>query len=334
MTQVHAEQLAIPMPASVPPKPATCLLSASPAQIAQMTPEERTARVELLLLESWALLRDGIERMVIADGRKVAAICVLFSGGNDSTTLAHIFKEVADYFIHVNTGIGIEQTRQYVRDTAKAWDVPLIEKHPPPGSTYEELILDQGFPGPAMHWKMYQRLKERALREARRDLIKNPRRERVVFLGGRRRDESQRRANIPEMDRDGSIVYISPLVHWTKMDLNTYRHMYPDVPRNMVSDLIHMSGECLCGAFAHAGELEEIAAWFPETAEHIRKLEEKVKATGKFPEKLCRWGWGGQTIKNGETHPAKTKRRAQSGYMCSSCDSRFFGDTTTTVCRV
>lgn len=274
---------------------------------------ERSSRVAELVDESMWLLDFAVEHFITSRDKKLKATCVLYSGGNDSTTLAHLFKHRAQYAIHANTTIGIEQTRQFVRDTSKQFGLELLEYTPPPGSTYRELVLDQGFPGPGMHYKMYQRLKERCLMQARRELIENSRQDRVVFLAGRRRTESARRANVPEMQRQGSIVWVSPLVNWTKTDMNTYREIMGDVPRNEVSDLIHMSGECLCGAFAKANELEEIEVWFPEVAVHIRALENEVRATGKFPPKLCQWGWGTGT---------KITDEMESGPLCSSCDNR------------
>ena len=169
--------------------------------------------IEELVAEFHNIVTDAIQRYVIDDGKSVAAIAILFSGGNDSTVLAHLFRTRASHAIHINTGIGIEQTREFVRTTCADWKLPLIEKTPPAGSTYRELVLDQGFPGPGHHWKMYQRLKERGLRAARRDLVARPRSERVVFLAGRRRDESKRRMNIPEMERSGSTVWVSPLAN-------------------------------------------------------------------------------------------------------------------------
>ncbi|GAA4891098.1 phosphoadenosine phosphosulfate reductase family protein [Streptomyces coeruleoprunus] len=288
-------------------------------------------RIAELTAASHAVLERAIEEQVLASGHKVAGIVILFSGGNDSTTLAHLFKDRATHAAHANTGIGIEKTRQYVRDTCEGWGLPLIEKHPEPGSTYRDLVLGQcrartgpnagtvlwpgGFPGPASHFMMYQRLKERALEKVRNDLVKNPRRERVIFLAGRRADESARRkplAGKGPVERRGSTVWVSPLLDWTKLDLNAYRRVHQDVPRNEVSDLLHMSGECLCGAFAHSGELDEIAEWFPEVAAEIRALEAEVLSSGVAKPERCRWGWGAN-----KEAPSKT------GPLCSSCDSRF-----------
>lgn len=274
------------------------------------TGSDRFARLAELTDEARAIVAEAIQHHVYADGRRVAATCVLYSGGNDSTVLAHLFRDTADYAVHINTGIGIEATREFVRETCAAWGLPLIEEHPPPGSTYDELVITHGFPGPAHHWKMYQRLKERGLRKVRKRLVRHPFRERVVFLAGRRRDESDRRRSVPEDGRDRSIVWASPLVNWTALDLNTYRMVHPDTPRNEVSALLHMSGECLCGAFARRDELDEIGAWYPETRVRIEALEARVRDAG-HPAERCRWGWGAY-----RTDIA----RSRSGPLCSSCE--------------
>lgn len=288
-------------------------LAMSEEDCQKLTFDQRSERVLELIDEATWLLNFAIEHYITSRDKNLVATCILYSGGNDSTTVTHLFKHRAEYAIHANTTIGIEQTRQFVRDTCERFGLKLLEYVPPPGSTYRDLVLEQGFPGPGLHYKMYQRLKERCLAQARRELVKRPFHDRVVFLSGRRRTESARRANVPEMSRQGSIVWVSPLVNWTKTDMNTYREIVGDVPRNEVSDLIHMSGECLCGAFAKLGELDEIAMWFPEVAEHIRELEREVTATGKFPAKICRWGWGAGT---------PIEDDMQSGPLCSSCEYR------------
>jgi 3'-phosphoadenosine 5'-phosphosulfate sulfotransferase (PAPS reductase)/FAD synthetase len=292
-------------------------------------------RIAALEAEAWSILATAIEHQILASGHQVAGVVLLFSGGNDSTTLAHLFRHRATHAAHANTGIGIEFTRQYVRDTCASWNLPLLERHPRDGETFEDLVLGRvraknprtrtdgqpypgGFPGPAMHYFVYQRLKERALEQVRRELVTNPRKQRVIFLAGRRADESGRRKVLGTknpIERRGSTVWVSPLVNWTKADLNAYRRIHPDVPRNEVSDLLHMSGECLCGAFAHEDELEEIEYWFPDVAAEIRDLEKRALESvdpARVPAERCRWGWGA-----GKQKPSKV------GALCSSCDARF-----------
>jgi len=281
--------------------------------VARLGRRERERRVSLLMDESNAILDYALKVHVWEKDKDLAAICGLFSGGNDSTVLCHLMLPRITVLLHANTTIGIEETRQFVRDTAALWDKPLLmmtSRHE--SDSYANLVRASGFPAQGLHWKMYSRLKERALDRMRAELLTNRRKQRLIFLAGRRRTESARRANVPMMQPDGSAIWVSPMVNWTKWDLNTYRLMH-DVPVNRVSDLIHMSGECLCGAFAHAGELEEIGEWFPDVVAEIRALEAEIADRPDIPEKRKTWGWGA-------THKEKPSRV---GAMCSSCDARW-----------
>lgn len=280
----------------------------TPASIvATLNRTERENRVRKLVEQSQSILDNAIEKH--RGNRQIVAKCILYSGGNDSTVLAHMFREQATHAVHANTTIGIEQTRQFVRDTCAAWGLPLMERVAP--TSYRELVLERGFPGPAMHYKMYQRLKERCLDQIRRELVENGFKQRIVFIAGRRRQESDRRKDIPLDERKASVIWASPLAMWTKLDMSTYRLMNREtdpVPVNEVSDLIHMSGECLCGAFAHRDELEELRDWFPDVAAEIDQLAKDVTAAG-IPAPFNTWG-------HGEGAPSIV------GAMCSSCEVR------------
>jgi 3'-phosphoadenosine 5'-phosphosulfate sulfotransferase (PAPS reductase)/FAD synthetase len=163
---------------------------------------------------------------------------------------------------------------------------------------------------------MYQRLKERCLRQARKDLVTDPRNQRVLFIAGRRRSESGRRSGfrkgklaVPLDEREGSTVWASPIAMWLKEDLVTYRAMMKQqgdpVPFNPVTDHLGMSGECLCGSFATDGELERIRFWYPDFAAEIDALSKEVATCWQEPH--CRWGHG----------IGGTSRRM--GRLCSSC---------------
>jgi 3'-phosphoadenosine 5'-phosphosulfate sulfotransferase (PAPS reductase)/FAD synthetase len=301
-----------------PTKTSRSLLALSPQEVAALTPAERRDRINSLIAESLSCLDQAIDEFIERAGKELAGICAMFSGGKDSTVLTHLFRSRVTHAIHANTTIGIEETRHFVREASRLWDLELLEYEPNQADQYRTLVLEHGFPGPGMHMKMYQRLKERAFHKARRELVGDSRRQRVIFLAGRRRTESARRASVPVFERDGSIVWVSPMVNWTNFDLNTYRTVHDDLPNNPVSDLLHMSGECLCGAFARANELEEIAFWYPAVVAEIRELETMIADRDDIPDYRKVWGWGGDpdTLRLSR----RQDRRRTAGRLCGSCD--------------
>lgn len=289
------------------------LLDLTADEVARLPRADREKRVRLLMAESLAIFHGALDAFVVEPGLDYLGAAVLFSGGNDSTVLAHLARPYVDLAVHANTGVGVEETRVFVRKVCADWGLWLEERHPP--VSYRDLVLEQGFPGPGQHFKMFQRLKERAILAVRNDLVSRPRRERLVYLAGRRKDESARRSNVPLWEREGSLVWVSPLAYWTKLDLNTYRLLAArrgdPVPVNRVSELIHMSGECLCGAFAKRDELEQVEQWFPDDVAAIRALEREVYAVRGADER-CTWGWGAYRTD-------KAAQASRVGALCSSC---------------
>ena len=147
-------------------------------------------------------------------------VYALVSGGNDSTVMAHLaarFGARCDAIAHINTGIGVEQTRGYVREFARWLAIPFIEKHAP--RSYEDLVMQYGFPGPAAHRYMYVWLKERALRELRREAQRGQS-HRVMFITGVRQSESRRRmGRVSAVKREGNTVWVAPIRNFTFQDV-------------------------------------------------------------------------------------------------------------------
>lgn len=211
----------------------------------------------------------------------------LFSGGHDSLCATHVAAQHPRFTAaaHINTGIGVPQTREFVRQTCKDQGWELSEyKATDLGQNYKDLVLEFGFPGPFHHRKMFNRLKERCIRQLIRD-HKKKHRDKIMLISGCRSQESERRMGTTQpIQEDGVKIWCAVIHDWSKKDCNKYIEEQ-GLPQNPVVLKINKSGECLCGAFARKGELDQLIEHYPEVAEKIRRLEEEVQAAG-FP-----WGW-------------------------------------------
>jgi 3'-phosphoadenosine 5'-phosphosulfate sulfotransferase (PAPS reductase)/FAD synthetase len=254
-------------------------------------------------------------------------IIALFSGGGDSTASTHLVKNHPrfSFALKIDTGIGVPETNEYVRETCAAWGVELREykateyvnaKGENDPQVYRDFVLRWGFPGPAGHGLMFQRLKQRPLYQALRDLGAK-RGATILLVSGCRSDESQRRmANTRYLQQwEGQRYFVAPIWDWTKADVNSYLKAN-DIKPNPVIKLIHKSGECLCGAFAKRGELDELRLWFPDVAAEIDEIEAAARAAG-FP-----WGWEDTPPAWFTAHKAGQEflpGLVPEGVLCSSC---------------
>lgn len=220
-----------------------------------------------------------------ASNNPVRRAYALFSGGKDSLVSAHLAMENGAHEVaHINTGIGILETREFVRETCKAFGWPLREIHPP-DKTYRQFVLKNGFPGPGAHRYAYSWLKERALRKLVRE-TKVDRKDRVMLVTGVRNLESARRMGyVKPIMRVGAQVWTAPVYNWNDIEMAAYRAEH-GLPLSEVSKNFGMSGECLCGSFAQHGEMERLERFYPAAAAEIRELEREAKAAGVH----CEWG--------------------------------------------
>jgi len=267
-------------------------------------------------------------------------IVALFSGGNDSVVLTHLMRERVTMAALIDTTIRVQQTAGHVRAVTSAWGIELAEPSGP--DSYRDLVCGRvrnlggsrkgevawrGFPGPSQHGVFYQRLKERALEELRRQLVAPARRGRageVIYLAGMRWAESGRRfRNASEIDPWGAVTWCSPLAHWTDGHLLEYRlrhrcaesHQHavhrlctPEaLPLNEVTVHLHLSGDCMCGAYAQEGEIFGLELFYPDTAAEIHDIEAEARSCD-IPGQWCTWGWG-----------ADSERPKPAGRLCSAC---------------
>jgi 3'-phosphoadenosine 5'-phosphosulfate sulfotransferase (PAPS reductase)/FAD synthetase len=236
-----------------------------------------------------------------ADLHNPSHLMLMFSGGHDSlcsSIVASRWNEAQGlpmYAIHINTGVGIERTRQFVRQTCQQWGWRLKEYRPPEGHTFRDFCLKNGMPGPGAHRFVYISLKDRAISLLIKE-HKTHRHDRIMLSTGVRSAESKRRMGYPDpIRRDKVRVWVNPLMNWGNDEKAAYMQAL-HLPRNPVVDVLHMSGECLCGAFAS----ERVMGWeLVKEKEYIRFFypDEPVLAQIEELERECerrglpsRWG--------------------------------------------
>jgi 3'-phosphoadenosine 5'-phosphosulfate sulfotransferase (PAPS reductase)/FAD synthetase len=244
------------------------------------------------------------------------AVYAMFSGGHDSLVSTHLTSTHPRFSgaVHINTGIGIRQTREYVRETCAVYGWPLLElSHA--GNAYEQMVTEAGFPyGEIPHRFAYIRLKERLVARLIREAKVNPL-DRVVLVTGVRRQESKRRKGTVEpIKRVGCTVWVAPIADMSDSEKAHYIDAN-ELPRNPVVDHLHMSGECLCGAYATDGELEMIRFFYPDAAAEIECLQRKVATeTAQWP------NWGTRRPQNWKDIASGAQPYLP---LCQSCPTRW-----------
>lgn len=245
-------------------------------------------------------------RDVIDHAPSTDHVYALVSGGHDSLTAMHIAYQSdlnLDGVIHVNTGIGVAETREFARQRARDLGLEYHEVGAPydgPGFTseyrreheeYTTLVKTYGFPGPAAHLWMYVNLKEKPLQRFLSEFHDD-----ILLVSGVSKHESDNR--MENVADEGIQDYlgrptISPLVDATGMDVRHYRSGL-GLEMNPVVDALEMSGECLCGAFADRGELKMLRLFYPDAYRRIKCIEAAVSARAGTewgpPPKYKRWG--------------------------------------------
>lgn len=246
------------------------------------------------------------------EAHRPSHVFALFSGGHDSLCSTHVAAQHPRFsaVVHINTGIGIEETREFVRETCRTQGWPLLEYRAPEG-TYEKRCLRYGMPGGPQHEYVYHVLKSEQIQRLIRE-HKQHRHDRIVLVTGVRRQESARRMQLhtTPIRAEGVKVWVNPNLEWTGLDVSRYVDSQ-GLRRNPVVDKLHRSGECLCGAMARPEELDEIAFWYPEVAQRLRNLEHEC-----FKRRLP-YSWGSKRSPsfNEEVQPMLP--------LCASCQTRW-----------
>lgn len=265
------------------------------------------------------------------------SVYALVSGGHDSLTAMHVAYAHPDIeldgLVHINTGVGIPETREFVKDRADALGLEFIEvsstKNTDDGrSMFGELVTKYGFPGPPVHRWMYVNLKEKPLSKWLTQAKTNAEDGKIGLISGVRRGESKRR--METISTEGiqeklGAIWISPLADWTGIEVREYRRDN-DLPMNPVVDTLEMSGECLCGSFGHRDELRMIQLFYPETYERLVELEDAVVSwvqAGRISPDYALWGHGKL-----DDRELNARMNDEQMTLCSGCEAKGECDAT------
>lgn len=225
---------------------------------------------------------------------KPKAVVLMFSGGDDSLTTYHVAKELGigfDYVIHGNTGTGIKETTDFVRNEVVAMGDKYLEADA--GTSYIDYVLRKGFfgVGEMAHNYSYHVLKITHFRTiVSHNLRKRKRDFPILFVNGARRKESENRKKtmISPYHRDPAQknnIWVNLINEWDKPECKDYLEGN-GVKRNPVAEKLCRSGECLCGTMQDEGDRTEASFFYPDWGKWIDELEKAVLEKGFM------WGWG------------------------------------------
>jgi len=242
----------------------------------------------------------------------------LFSGGHDSLVSADkcMTAGYTDTVLHIDTGIGIPETREYVERVCdeQGWPLEVVSSD----FDYEEIVREYGFPGPGVHIIMYSKLKERALRKVARRHDEKPH-----FYTGVRKAESERRFRTltDKVQEASQWVWHAPILHHSQADVDDWIDAH-GLPRSPVKQTYHHSGECLCGAFGNrTEELAVLEAHYPETAERIKRLEEEVREENGADDPTSFWAHG--DMSDTDLRALLADYDDAQMLLCASCESGY-----------
>jgi 3'-phosphoadenosine 5'-phosphosulfate sulfotransferase (PAPS reductase)/FAD synthetase len=238
----------------------------------------------------------------------------LCSGGRESTVAAHVAIRwgPCDIMAYLDTGTGAESNKRYVERLADELGVTLFTIRTP--EDYGDLVREDGFPGTAMHPKMYRCLKERQL--GRLATLTNGRGETSdlhLWTGVRLRESRKRMQHVSRVQEADRWTWVAPIYDWTAEDVQRY-HRRMTLPTNHLWSTLGRSGDCFCGAFGSPEELIDAeAAGCTRLVDQLRTLENEI---GRDDE-MGRWGWG--ALSESEQRAIRAENDAEQMMLCSTC---------------
>lgn len=199
----------------------------------------------------------------------------MFSGGKDSLVACHKMwkKGIMKRVMYCKTGVGLNE--DYVKEICKKFEWELIIVEPAQHETYEIFVDRFNFPHQGMHNAIMGFLKWHPIRKwhnEQKKLGKN-----IIFLSGRRKKESNRRKR---MKSNKEYVTTEGMTFWSCIfnmeTVEVWDYLKENnLKRSPTYETMHLSGDCLCGAFSSKGESDWLTVFHPEMAQRFKELEKK-----------------------------------------------------------
>jgi 3'-phosphoadenosine 5'-phosphosulfate sulfotransferase (PAPS reductase)/FAD synthetase len=234
----------------------------------------------------------------------------LVSGGKDSLSAAQVLHEAGklEACVALETGVSTPDWKDFVVKTCAERGWPL--EFYPTGESYDELVLEYGFPGPSKHKKFMDRLKGRGIAKFKKAHPKG-----ILASGTRAKESVRRGANSSPVGMWERVPIVAPIYDWTTDETWAF---FRDrgFERAPGYSTLQISGDCLCGAFAREGECDAVKFHYPEVGARFDALSAQMR--GRIPKERCEWGWGWKK-------PLKEKQRDEN-LVCSECGPRSLFD--------
>ena len=280
-------------------------------------------------LEPEEILQEAI------DTYEIDSFYVAYSGGKDSgIVLNYVAKNFPKQFkgaVFCNTGIATDACIKFVRNECKKNSYPLFEVKPSDVKrkkdskygrkkgepfSFEDLVLQFGFPKQHVHDTIMGILKHQPMREFINRKIKSG--EKPAVISGVRKKESARRTIKAKeyIFKQENSLFVSPLFYKSNNWVMRY-YIENDIKRSPVYDTLHISGDCLCGCFAKKEELKLLQMFHPEVFNEIKRLEKKLMEEGRGYAKRYKT-WGGGKTQGLATENTKAQTQIES-FLCSDC---------------
>ena len=214
----------------------------------------------------------------------------LTSGGKDSVSLTHWLasQEKLEACVFVDTGVGLKQTKAFVKDLCQSqgWKLHIIKPNPP--HIYATHVLGSGCPGPTVHHVIMGKIKFQPMRNF---ALSIDRYNHCLISGVRKFESKERFGNYPHpIQTDGSLWFGCPFFY--KQDKEIYEYIHHNgLKISPVHDILGVSGDCMCGSYPTHGQKLRIRELDPELADYLQWLEDGIQKYGTAKaKKYPKWG--------------------------------------------